>query len=84
MQFHLVFNQVPNPIPILLNSKTSLLELVIHPDQALVTVIASVILVIHGHSRVEEEEEAEEEPLEAEAILEIKDHLELVKEDYQD
>jgi hypothetical protein len=84
MQFHLVFNQETNPILTLLDPKTTLLESVIHPDQALVTVIASVILVIHGHSKVEEEEEAEEEPLEAEAILEIKDHLEPVKEDYQD
>jgi hypothetical protein len=57
---------------------------VIHPDQALVTVKTSVTLITHGHGREEEEEEAEEEPLEAEAILEIKDHLELVKEDYQD
>ena len=56
----------------------------IHPDQALVTVKTSVTLIIHGHGREEEEEEAEEEPLEAEAILEIKDHLELVKEGYQD
>jgi hypothetical protein len=59
---------------------------VIHPDQALVTVKTSVTLITHGHGREEEEEEeeAEEEPPEAEAILEIKDHLELVKEDYQD
>jgi hypothetical protein len=58
--------------------------LVIHPDRALVTATTSVTAITLGHDRVEEDEEAEEEPLEAEAILEIKDHLELVKEDYQD
>ena len=84
MQFHLVFNQETNPILTLLDPKTTLLESVIHPDQALVTVKTSVTLIIHGHGREEEEEEAEEEPLEAEVILEIKDHMELVKEDYQD